>query len=68
MPAGQPVELRIFIDRSVVEVFADGRQYLAKRIYPARADSVGVQAFAKGGRATLQSLDAWQMAAIWPVG
>ncbi|MBI2939123.1 MAG: GH32 C-terminal domain-containing protein, partial [Chloroflexi bacterium] len=64
---GQPLELRVFVDRSVVEVFADNRHYLAKRIYPARRDSLGVQVFALGGSATLRSLDAWQMAAIWPV-
>ncbi|MBI2941927.1 MAG: glycoside hydrolase family 32 protein [Chloroflexi bacterium] len=64
---GQPLELRVFVDRSVVEVFADNRHYLAKRIYPARPDSLGVQVFALGGSATLRSLDAWQMAAIWPV-
>ena len=66
--AGEPVELRVFIDRSVVEVFVNGgRYYLAKRIYPARPDSVGVRVFARGGKATLRSLDAWQMKAIWPL-
>ena len=34
-PYGQPLELRVFVDRSVVEVFANDRHYLAKRIYPA---------------------------------
>jgi beta-fructofuranosidase len=66
--AGEPVELRVFIDHSVVEVFVNGgRYYLAKRIYPARPDSVGVRVFARGGKATLRSLDAWQMKAIWPL-
>ncbi|MCZ6680760.1 MAG: GH32 C-terminal domain-containing protein, partial [Candidatus Poribacteria bacterium] len=66
-PYGQSVELRVFVDRSVVEVFADGRHYLAKRIYPARSDSLDVQLFARGGKATVRSLDAWQMEAIWPI-
>jgi len=38
----EPLKLRIFIDRSVVEVFANGKQYLAMRVYPDRADSIGV--------------------------
>jgi len=67
LPYGQPLELRVFIDRSVVEVFANGCHYLAKRIYPARRDSLGVQLFALGGSATVRSLDAWQMDAIWPI-
>jgi beta-fructofuranosidase len=64
---GELLELRVFVDRSVVEVFANGRQYLAKRIYPARKDSLDVQAFAMGGAATLRSLDVWEMEAVWPV-
>ncbi len=66
VPYGNAVELRIFVDRSVVEVIADRRHYVGKRIYPARADSVGVRAYARGGRASLRSFDAWRMSAIWP--
>ena len=68
LPYGEPIALRVFVDRSVVEVFANDRHYLAKRIYPARPDSLGVQLFARGGKATVRSLDVWQMGAIWPIG
>ena len=61
-----PLKLRIFLDRSVVEVFANGRLCLTKRIYPARPDSLGVAVFADGGSATVRSVDAWTMASIWP--
>ena len=63
---GQPVELRVFLDRSVVEVFVGSRHYLAKRIYPLRPDSLGIRAFAKGGSAILRSLDLWEMKSVWP--
>ena len=66
VPFGHSVELRIFVDRSVVEVIADRRHYVGKRIYPARPDSVEVRAYARGGTATLRAFDAWRMAAIWP--
>ena len=36
--AGEALELRVFIDRSVIEVFANGRQSLTQRVYPTRAD------------------------------
>jgi beta-fructofuranosidase len=65
--AGEMLALRIFVDRSVVEVFANGRQCLTKRVYPSRADSVGIGLFAGGGTATARSVDVWQMSAIWPV-
>lgn len=60
---GEPLTLRVFVDKSVVEVFAnDGRQALVRRVYPARADSVGVSAFANGGAARVREARAWQMA------
>lgn len=64
---GDSLKLRIFIDRSVVEVFINGRQYVAARVYPGRKDSVGVSLRAQTADATLKSLDAWQMKPIWPV-
>ena len=60
------MKLRVFVDRSVVEVFADGKLYLAMRVYPGRADSVGVSLRAQGQDAALTSLDAWRMRPIWP--
>lgn len=63
---GETLKLRVFIDRSVVEVFVNGRQYLAMRVYPGRKDSVGVSVCAQGQDAVLKRLDAWQMQSIWP--
>ncbi|MBM4088031.1 MAG: glycoside hydrolase family 32 protein [Planctomycetes bacterium] len=63
---GGPLTLRVFVDRSVVEVFANERQYLAMRVYPGRPDSLGVSLRAKGQDAVLKRLDAWEMNSIWP--
>ena len=62
---GEPLRLRVFIDKSVVEVFANGRQCLALRVYPGREDSVGVSVRAQGSDAVLRFLDAWQMKSVW---
>jgi len=62
----EPLRLRIFVDRSIVEVFANGRQCLTVRAYPEREDSNGVSVFARGGEGSLGSLDGWQMHSIWP--
>jgi len=58
---GELLELHIFIDKSVVEVFANNRQCLTKRIYPSRDDSTGIAFFGWDGKATLKSLDAWDL-------
>ena len=62
---GENLQLQIFMDRSVIEIFANGRLCLTTRIYPTRDDSQGIAAFAVG-TATLQRLDAWQMSPALP--
>ena len=62
---GESVRLRVFLDRSVVEVFANERTCVSGRVYPTREDSLGVSLFAHGGVARLVSLDVWEMASIW---
>ena len=59
-----PLKLRIFLDGSVVEVFANGRACLTSRIYPTRMESLGVGIFARGGKAKVRSLDTWVMQPI----
>ena len=61
----EPLRLRVFVDRSVVEVFANGKQCVAVRVYPGRGDSTGVSLRAQGSPAQLRSLDAWQMRSIY---
>ena len=57
----EPLRLRVFIDRSVIEVFANDRQCMTQRIYPAHRDSLGVALFSNGGRARCTALDAWDL-------
>jgi beta-fructofuranosidase len=61
----EPIKLRVFIDRSVVEVFVNGKQCVALRVYPGLEESVGVSLRSQGQDAVLKSLDAWQMANIY---
>ncbi|MHC4740801.1 MAG: glycoside hydrolase family 32 protein [Planctomycetota bacterium] len=61
----ESLKLRIFLDRSVVEVFVNGKQCVAMRVYPGRKDSLGVSMRAQGSNAVLKSLDAWQMKNIY---
>jgi beta-fructofuranosidase len=58
---GSPVRLHIFLDGSVLEVFANGSTSLTKRVYriPSGPLTVKLQ-----GDAELSSLDAWQLSPI----
>lgn len=60
----EPLLLHIFVDRSVIEVFANYRLCMSSRIYPSRSDSLGVGLFARGGSARIKTLDSWKMASI----
>jgi beta-fructofuranosidase len=62
---GEHLRLHVFVDHSVIEVYANGRACLTSRIYPSRSDSLGVELFARGGPAQLHQLDAWEMGSIW---
>ncbi|MHC4637647.1 MAG: glycoside hydrolase family 32 protein [Planctomycetota bacterium] len=58
---GTPLKLRIFVDKSVIEVFANDRQAVMRRVYPTRKDSLGVVLFSKGGSTKVNILQAWDM-------
>ena len=64
LAAGEPLLLHIFLDRSVIEVFANYRLCMSSRVYPSRTDSLGVGFFARGGSARVKALDAWEMGSI----
>ncbi|AWT59295.1 MAG: Beta-fructosidase [Candidatus Moanabacter tarae] len=59
------LQLRVFVDRSVVEVFVNNRQCISARVYPEREDSLGVSIHSRGQDCKLRSLDVWQMENIY---
>ena len=56
------VVLDVFLDRSVLEIFADDGVALTHRVYPSdpRSDRIGI--FALSGKIRMTSLDVWEMA------
>jgi beta-fructofuranosidase len=59
---GEPLHLRVFVDRSVVEIYANDRQAICRRVFPGRADSLGVAFFAEDGKAQFRNGRAWEIA------
>lgn len=56
--------LRVFADRSVVEVFADDKTCLTGRVYPTLPESCGVGLECLNGSVDL-SVTLWRMRSIW---
>lgn len=55
------LDLRIFIDRSVIEVFVNKKLALVQRIYPVGEDSDKVILFSNGGSIQVPILESWQL-------
>jgi beta-fructofuranosidase len=58
------IMLRIFLDRSVLEVFANETVCLTKTIKPLAVDS-SLELRAQGGKALAKRVEAWPMKTIW---
>ncbi|HUC92894.1 MAG TPA: glycoside hydrolase family 32 protein [Paenibacillus sp.] len=55
------LELRVFVDKSSVEVFLqDGRKVMTGRIYPGQ-ESLGIRAFALDGSCRIESFRKWDI-------
>ena len=61
--AGGPLNLRVFLDRSIVEVYCGGAALTGRTFCNPKA--LGVDLFAEGGPALLESLDVWEMQPMW---
>ncbi|MEH0579293.1 GH32 C-terminal domain-containing protein [Streptomyces sp. B21-108] len=65
---GGPLSLHVLVDASSVEVYAQnarGEQVtLTDQIFP-DPSSTGVDAFAEGGTAALDHMQAWQLKSVW---
>ncbi len=58
----EPLRLRVFVDRSVIEVFANDRVCLASRVYPSSDHANGIALLAQGGAAVCDSVDVYHIA------
>lgn len=62
---GKHLKLRVFLDRSVIEVFINESISLSTRIYPTRQDSLEIGFFAIGGKVKVVNFECWAMKSIW---
>jgi beta-fructofuranosidase len=57
---GEPLDLRIFIDKSIVEVFANDKQAIARMVYPTLGGK-GISLFSEKGATGLKMVKAWEL-------
>lgn len=56
----EALNLRVFIDKSIVEVFANRRQAIMRFVYPS-SNSLGISLFSKGSSTTVRSFKCWHI-------
>ena len=56
----EPLVLRIYIDKSIIEVFANDRQAIGRMVYPT-LNGRGISLFSVGGDAIMKSLISWEL-------
>ena len=59
---GEPLKLNIFIDRSVVEIFANGRQCVTQVVYPELQSSTALKVFTGNDAVQVKNIQSWTMA------
>jgi sucrose-6-phosphate hydrolase SacC (GH32 family) len=60
LPADENVEIRIFIDAFLVEIFVNNRQHMVAE-YPDYAGHTALYGITVGAPTTIQSLEVWQL-------
>lgn len=65
LQAGEPVELTIFLDKSMIEVFASDRQ-AAVAVHKHKNEDQGITLFSNGGETTVLKALSWKMKSIYP--
>ena len=63
---GETLDLDVFVDRRIVEVFANGRQAISRFACPKSTEALGVVLSAKDGPATYGSVETWELAPTNP--
>ena len=62
---GEPLVLHVYVDKGIVEVFANDRQAIGRAVYPT-LKGTGIKLFAHGGNVKVLTVRAWQLAPANP--
>lgn len=64
LDADEALNLTLYLDNSVIEVYANKRIALTSRVYPSRRDAQGLQIACESGSASA-NVAVWQLGSIW---
>lgn len=62
--ADEPLKLAVYLDQSIIEIYANDYLCMTQRVYPTLAGSRYTRIFADGGMARVPLIEAWDMGAL----
>lgn len=62
---GENLKLHIFIDKSLIEVFANDRNSITRFVYPSLPQSNGLEIMNEGGTVKVKSMKVWELKSIY---
>lgn len=62
---GENLKLHIFLDRSMIEAYANGEKSITTRAYPTRADALGIELWSQNGTAKIVSMKVNEMGSAY---
>ena len=63
---GAKLDIDVFIDRSIIEMFVNSRTCIVQRVYPTRDDSKGFRLFTEDRPIAVTKITKWEMDATNP--
>ena len=61
---GENLKLHLYLDRSMIEAYANGLKSLTTRAYPSRDDALGLEVWGDGSL-MVKSMEVWDMKSAW---
>ena len=65
LPAGEALQIRFFLDKSVLEAFLAGGRIAVTRLVNPGSSDLRLEVFAEGGDILVQRLEAWTVRPSW---
>lgn len=62
----EKLRLRVFIDNSVIELFANDRQAITRRVFPTEKENADIYVYFSGEKAKFEEIKAWDVAPTNP--
>lgn len=59
------LKLHIYLDRSMVESYANNYRSITSRVYPTLSDALGLQLWSKNGVVTIKSMEVWELGSAY---